>query len=56
MTAIVQMHDISISFKTEFADNADKNSLTWSCRIARAARRKGPHLGVPLGVDSWSGR
>ena len=52
MTAIVQMHDMLISFTTEFADNADNNSLNWSCRIARADRRKGPNLGVPMGVVS----
>jgi hypothetical protein len=50
VTAIVQMHDMPISVTTEFADNADNNSLNWSCRIARAARRKGPNLGVPVGV------
>jgi len=52
VNAIVQMHDMLISFTTEFADNADNNSLNLSCRIARAARRKGPNLGVPMGVDS----
>lgn len=56
VTAIVQMQHMPISFTTEFADNADNISLNGTCRIARAARRKGPNLGVPMGVDLKGGR
>ena len=49
-TAIVQTHGMLVSLTMEFADDAGNNSVNWSCRIGGAACRKGPNLGVAMGV------
>jgi len=37
--------------KAKYAEAAANHGAKWSCRIAGAARRKGPIVGVPMGVD-----
>jgi hypothetical protein len=37
--------------KAEYAEDAANQRAKWSCRIAGAARRKGPIVGVLMGVD-----